>query len=331
MSIREKRIAWAVGIAGIGFLLFLVVRSVLVKPLQDVERKIAGAKAKLDTIRSEKRAYEASVANLKKIAPLCFADKVDQASARSGEILTQILISSGLQESDFTRLPSGPKKMRGANEIGWSVQGEGKMAQVINLIFQLQNSPYLHRIEGLTLSPAEVPGRLKVRFRFLTLVLESGPVIEHKPLKALYALDGPERKMYDLIIARDILRPYVKATPQEPGRTPAQQPAAPPSKPGLDNYRIVSLSEWQGQPEVHVRDMASQKITRYKAGDELAGHTIVTVDYRPMPMNKNSMLESFSRVIVKIGSNFWAVEPGRTLADKFPITPENLPPGINKS
>jgi hypothetical protein len=331
MSVREKKIAWLVGIAGIGFLLFLVVRTVLIKPLRDADKKIAAAKARLDTIRSEKRAYDASAAHLKKLAPLCFADKIDQASARSGEILTQIIIGSGLQETDFTRLPSGPKKMRGANEIGWSVQGEGKMPQVINLIFQLQNSPYLHRIEGLSLSPAEIPGRLKVRFRFLTLVLDSAPALEYKPLAPLFSLDSPERKIYDMIIARDILRPYVKAPPQEPGRGPSPQPSGPPSKPGLDNYRIVSLSEWQGQPEVHVRDMASQKVTRYKAGDELAGHIIVAVDYRPMPTHRNGMLQSFSRVILKTGSDFWAVEGGQTLAEKFPVTHDNLPPGITKS
>ena len=331
MSIREKRIAWAIGIAATGLLVFIVVKGLFVKPLREVDKKISAAKAKLDTIRSEKKAYEASNASLKKIAPLCFAEKIDQASARSGEILTQIIIKSGLQESDFTRLPSGPKKMRGANEIGWSVQGEGRMAQVINLMFLLQNSPYLHRIEGLSISPAEVPGRIKVRFRFLTLVIESGPSVAYKPLEPLYTLESPERKMYDLIVSRDILRPYVKAPPADPSRTPTAPQNAPQSKPGLENYRIVSLSEWQGEPEVHVQDVAGHKIARYKPGDEVAGYIVVTIDYRPMPKHGNSMLQSFSRVILKNGAEYWAVEHGRTLAEKFPITPENLPPGINKS
>jgi hypothetical protein len=38
------------------------------------------------------------------------------------------------------------------------------------------------------------------------------------------------------------------------------------------------------------------------------------VDYRPLPMPGNEGLKSFSRVILKIGADYWAVEradPGR--------------------
>ena len=85
-----------------------------------------------------------------------------------------------------------------------------------------------------------------------------------------------------------------------------------------------------GQPEVHVRDLTNQKTLRFKSGDPLAGGTIVMVDYRPLPMPENEGLQSFSRVIVKIGNEYWAIERGKTLADRHRLKPEELPAQLSK-
>jgi hypothetical protein len=50
------------------------------------------------------------------------------------------------------------------------------------------------------------------------------------------------------------------------------------------------------------------------------------VDYRPLPMPGNEALKSFSRVILKVGEEYWAVERGQTLAEKRRLVPEELPP-----
>jgi hypothetical protein len=81
--------------------------------------------------------------------------------------------------------------------------------------------------------------------------------------------------------------------------------------------RVVSLSEWEGQPEVHIRDTANNKTLRYRPGEKLKdGAEIVAVDYRSLPSKRNPLLKSDSRVILKIGADYWAVERGETLADK---------------
>jgi hypothetical protein len=90
----------------------------------------------------------------------------------------------------------------------------------------------------------------------------------------------------------------------------------------------VSLSEWQGVPEIHVRDLAAERTLRFKAGDALGGGTIVMVDYRPLPMPGKVGLLSHSRVILKIGSDYFAVERGQSLAEKYRLTPEQLPEGL---
>src|SRR5262245_35451572 len=168
-------------------------------------------------------------------------------------MLTRQILQSGLQEADFTRLPVGPRKLRGASEIGWSVQGDGPLADVLDLLFLLQESPYEHRIENLTLATGEGPGLVKIRFRFLTLVLDPTPEVERKELVPKFTLESPERHLYNGIMSRDILRPYIKRLPPPPppGTPPAGVPssARPGAPPGPESLRVVSLSEWMGQQE----------------------------------------------------------------------------------
>lgn len=328
MNQREKILALAIGgLLGLGVAGFGI-RAVIVKPLKELDRRTAVLREKLGKIKAERRAYFAAEDQVKDFARQTFAETVDQASARSGEMLTRQILQSGLQESDFTRLPVGPRKLRGASEIGWSVQGDGTLADVIDLLFILQESPHLHRVENLVLASGDAPGLVKVRFRFVTLVLEPTPAVERKDLPPKFTLEGPHRHLFDGIVSRDLLRPYIKRPP------PLVAAASPPSgaKPptpraptGPENFKIVSLSEWMGQPEVHVRDLTSQKMFRYKPGDALAGGTIILVDYRPMPMPGDGALQSFSRVIVKIDSDYWAIERGKTMAEKRKLPREQWP------
>ena len=140
------------------------------------------------------------------------------------------------------------------------------------------------------------------------------------------ALDGSERKRFDGIVGRDLLRPYVKRSPEKSGGAPGSAPA--PSGPAA--LQVVSLSEWMGQPEVHIRDLTNKKTLHYKPGDELAGGTIVMVDYRPLPLPGHEGLKSFSRVILKVGDEYWAIERGQTLAEKYRLAPEQWPDGVSK-
>jgi hypothetical protein len=333
VSKREKILASLVG----GVLVLLVggfaLRAVWMKPLKELDRKIANDRAKLDKLRAERRAFFAAEDTVKKFAQRAFSDEVEQASAKSGEMITKTILQSGLPESEFSRLPVGPRKLAGANEIGWSVQGEGKLQRVIDLLFLLQESPYLHRVDGLVVSPGDNPGYVRVRFRYLTLIMEPAPIVDPIDLKPKYTLESPERIIYNTIVSRDILRPYIKRQPIPKPGSPTQPGASatpPGSPPGPENFRIVSLSEWMGEPEIHVRDNINQRTLCYKPGDTLAGGPIVMVDYRRMPMPGTIGLESYSRVIVKIGADFFAIEHGKTLADKYKLPQNDWPEQLAK-
>lgn len=327
MNAREKSLLIAVGsIVGL-FVVIFGIRAWIVQPLKEIDKRTAVVREKIEKIKTERRNYFAAEDRLRTLTLKTFADTVDEASAKSGEVLTKEIVQSGLKESDFTRLPVGPRKFRGANEIGWNVQGDGPLAKVVNLLFILQESPHLHRLENLTLSAGDVPGDVRVRFRYLTLVMDPAPEVTRTNLVPLLSLDSAERRLLDESTRRDILRPYIKRPPPPP---PPGQPAAPTlakpgAAPGPETFRIVSLSEWQGQPEIHVRDLTHQKTLRFRPGDSLAGGTIVMVDYRPMPLPGNTGLQSYSRVILKIDSDYWAIERGQTLADRRKLATAELP------
>ena len=52
--------------------------------------------------------------------------------------------------------------------------------------------------------------------------------------------------------------------------------------------KVVSLSEWEGEPEVHIRDINKNETQRYRPGDKLKDNSntvaeVVAVDYRALP------------------------------------------------
>ncbi len=335
MNQREKVLAGVV--LGTACLLGggLGVRSFITKPLVELDKRIDSARQRLEKINTDRRNFFAAEDRMRSLAKLTFADTVDETSARSGEMLTKQILRAGLKELNFTRLPVGPRKMRGASEIGWNVQGDGPLVRVVNLLFLIEQSPYLLRLENLVVSGGDAPGVVRVQFRCLTLVLDPAPEVKRAPLLAKLELDSPERHLFDSIATRDILRPYIKRLPPpalkgKSGSESTSTPALPAQPPGPETFRIVSLSEWQGQPEVHVRDASSEKTVRYKPGDTLAGGTIAMVDYRSMPLPGGNGLQSFSRVIIRKQGDFYAVERGQTLADLRKLEPEKLPPELVK-
>lgn len=316
MKKREKILAGVIlGLIGV-FVLGFGVKGFFLKPLKEIDKQTTLLREKINKINQERRDYFDAEDALKKISQRTFATDLNQASARSGEMITKQIALAGLNDTDFTRLPVGPRKMKGASEIGWSIQGKGDLGRIINLIFLLQTSPYLHRLEGVTLTAHEKPGEIKLRVLYMTLVLEPAPEFDPVEIKAKYTLESPERFAYNTILDRDILRPYIKATPAtpapgQPGSTPSLSP------PGPESLRVVSLSEWEGQPEVHIRDLANNKTLRFRPGDKMKDNTeILAVDYRALPSARNPLLKSDSRVILKVGNELFAVERGQTLAEK---------------
>ena len=184
--------------------------------------------------------------------------------------------------------------------------------------------------------PVDTSEEVKIDFQFLSLVTGPTKLAKESQLKTrkieAKALAEENRSLFAAITKRAFFLPYQKKPAPPPAPPPTTKPEAPaaPPPPGPETYKIVSLSEWQGQHEIMVFDTNQNKTANYKPGDTLAGGKIVMIDYRKMPFPKKPALLSQSRVILSIGEEYWAIERGNTLADIHRLESDQLPTNLAK-
>ncbi|MBC8242875.1 MAG: hypothetical protein H8E20_00650 [Verrucomicrobia bacterium] len=192
------------------------------------------------------------------------------------------------------------------------------------------------RVENITFLPVGGAAEVRIDFQFLSLVVGAAKLARQEQLTTREVrgetLISEERSLFAAITKRAFFLPYQKKPdpPPQPPTSPKPTPPSVPPPPGPETYKIVSLSEWQGKPEIMVLDSNQNKTINYRLGDDLAGGKIVMIDYRKMPFPKKPALLSGSRVILAIGEEYWAIERGNTLADKHKLAPEQLPAGLAK-
>lgn len=324
MNRRTRMLAY--GALGLAVLLIgsLAVRSVLLRPLRAIDNQIADLRARLHALDGERKSFLAADNQVRAIASTLFAAQAAEAEARLGALLTSQLLQAGLRESDFTRIPAGRRRLTGAEEVGWTVQGEGPPAQVLDFLFLLQAHPRLHRLESLAVSPANESGRMRIRFRYLTLALSPAPDVAPVAQLSPASLDSPARRRYDAILRRDLLRPFEP----ESAAAPVWQAAAGAPPTDSQSLRVVSLSAWGAPPEAHLHDARQRSTRAVRPGDPLLEGEVAAIDLRPLPAAGRPGLISYSRLIWRIGDDFWAVETGQTLAERRRLTLEELPPSI---
>ena len=320
MNRREKTLLALVGFVALLIFGIFVIRGLCRPALRKLDGQLADLRGELTKIKDERRAYFSEEDDLKRLALRVFGRDADSATAQAGKMLTDEIVRLGLQESRFSRQPVSARRMRGAQEVGWSVQGEGPLARIVDLLFVLEQTPQVHRLENLVISAGDRPGRVRARFYYLTLVIDMAPATGAKAdLKPKFALQSPQRRVYDSIVQRDILRPYVPGQPSEARNASSAQGPRP------EMLKVVSLSEWGGAPEVAISDLNSMKVTSFKPGDTLAGGEVIAIDYRALPLGGKGEVLANSRVIIKIAADYWAVDEGQTLATKYQLKPEQLP------
>lgn len=258
---------------------------------------------------------------LANLAGRTYGTTADEAIANAGRRITERIEEAGLEDRDFTRLPTGIRALRkAAKEFGWSVQGVGTLDRVVNLLYLLDQEPQIHRIENLRVSPTRDPGQVSVNFRYLSLLIPTAPGAKAPELpEGAVDLKGHGRQRYDVIRERDLFSPAGLSKPGAPAEA---------AGPDLAVLKVVSLSEWNGAPEATILDLEKNSTFAVRPGENVAGRVAVTVDYRPQPSRTKPGLISFSRLVLHDSSGYWAVESGATLADRFRLNTEELPPGI---
>ena len=181
----------------------------------------------------------------------------------------------------------------------------------------------------LSMKPELRKGEVALQVRYATLALEkaTGPTAATTPIELPIAtLDTEQRRAYTVITERDLFRPYIKRRPPKPRVSvrPPPKVSRPKAAP-RDSFSIVGLPRWPAGEEVYVRNNRSGESRMYHIGDALAGGKIVMVDYRLLPKPDKPGLLSSSRVVLKIGEAYWAVDLGQTLTKKRRLEGQLLP------
>jgi hypothetical protein len=340
MTKREKALAAGAGLVVIIIVTALAVSKVFLEPAGRAEQQALELQEKLNRARVEQGKESVYKAHLKDLAAEAFGTDELRVSEQVRMVITDVLALSGLSSQNLSLKPLVGSRVPGVyREIGWSVRARGKQPQVISFLYLMSRDPHLHRLDNVVLAPVPSSTDVEVQVKYATLLLESPKgeklAIDESPDVPPDAsvLESPERQAYNVIVMRDVFRPYIQAKPQPQQPQPNDEPrrvAEPPRAGSEGRYRVVGLPTWGGRTEVLVRDNSSGKVANFKAGDDLAGGKIVMVDYRMLPSPKNPEILSGSRVVLQIGSEYYAVELGQSLADKRTLAAGELPPGLPK-
>lgn len=225
----------------------------------------------------------------------------------------------------------------GFKQIGRNIRVKGPLANLVDLMYLLEAQPFLHCLDNLTFNRDAATGECDLAFHYTALVVDAAKNTRYKPASSpasqavpVQDLDQPQRRLYDAIAGRDVFRPYIKRIVAErPSPSPTPQPSPEhPAQPARQELFVCGLVTWQdGQQEIAIRNGAGE-VRCYKPGDKLESGEIVMIDYRAMPRPDNPKLDSPSRLILKIGQEYWAVELERSLSDKRLLKPDQYPPEL---
>lgn len=338
---KKKLVVPAVVLASLVVVYFIIDFAVL-SEAQQLNGKILSAQKEVRRLKKFNDQSKEYKSRLKQYAQESFGlDQLEvneQIRVRIDEMVSASRMRRGKEISSPILGKTKPNMYK---EIGWSYKLIGSLRQAINMMYLLRNDPYLHRIEGLKVEPNKDRKEVKLSFRYVTLVLipkknEKLPTGDSTDPKPIPKLAGSKQlPLYYGIAGRNLFRPYLAKPAPPPSPVVKQDKPPRPGTPSTDwgKFKVVDLSQWGPEKDIRIENTQNKEQPRfrlYNVGDSLAGGTIVMVDYRAMPKPNQPELLSFSRLILKIGGGYYAVELGGSLAEKHQLQGEDIPPSLRK-
>ncbi len=340
MTRREKILVGVTGalvVAGLGFV--LVKKSYFDALTRWDDQRVQWgndyAKLKRQNAQSENRAQ-----SLRTWAARTFDTDELRASAKLGATLLALVERAGLSPEKLSVQPVRGSQVKNAyREVGRAIRVRGGLKNIVDFLYLLDAEPHLHRLDQVAITPVLKSNEVDLQVRYVTPVIDlkaDGRIpTDRLATTAPAMLEAVARKLYEPIASRDLFRPYIqrRVTPPPPPVAVAiperrTRPAPPPSTPATSQFRVVGLPDWTRKQEVLVTDSTTRQIRSYQPGDTLGGGVIEVVDYRPMPSPANPNILSPSRVILKIGPDYFAVELGQELTEKRRLPDSMLPEEI---
>lgn len=323
---REKILVVVAGGVAIIFVASLIVMKMFIAPARALDTRIVAVKSKIvnaEGILAKRGVYDQQ---LERVASRSFAKTPRGTSESLRARLVSLVGKAGLNEQAIQLTPENGRRIpKVMQSVGWSVAVKGSLKSIVRFLYRVEHQARIHRVEDLILTPVPRSQRVALRFKCMTLVLDSSKGIKLAPPRPDDDLRAKRwsksvRAGYLRAVARDIFLPAIIRRPRQVRHTT--------SAPGHVTVRVLGLPHWGGRSEILVQRSNKSSTDVYHVGDTLGGGRIIGVDYRPMPQPDNPKLISESRVLICIKNQTWAVELGDTLAEKHRVGRAHLPASL---
>ncbi|NLW87881.1 MAG: hypothetical protein GXY38_13520 [Planctomycetes bacterium] len=339
MNRREKMLAVSLGLLAAGFAAYGAANKLVIKPLMDLNQDARNMTSQIDALSIYALQEPVLQQRLEQAIARTLGQDILTIDGAMRERIVGLLEPSGLLGSHRDEIFNSPPPSQGRKinkqgdiEISRVINvRNAALANIVNFMHLLSSDRRIHRIEGLSLSP-QGPGKMNLSLKYTTLAIKLAgrQRATSRPAQAANygdLLASSDRNAYEPIVARDIFRRYVPSPTPPAIRHSSPIPSAAVQPPRL---RLAGLPTLAGKQIVQVFNAANNQVQNYEIGQDLAGATIVAIDCRPMlrPKSGDPRYRSASRVILKIGSEFWAVELGDSIDSKHRMDEGDLPAGL---
>lgn len=270
-----------------------------------------------------------------------FEDNPLHASLLAESRINELVKRAGIGQKDVTVRPftQASGTARDFSEVGCTIGGNASLERITNLLYLLKNDPYLHRVSNVEITPKLDGKSFDFSLRYLTPIFDRPlPVtVEARKPATTQMAEGPAlsdagRSAYDVICKRNLFQPYVPPVPQvarretpTPQERPPREARSPRQRSSFDSLVVTGLPSRGDEAEVHLT-MPGQDAERvFKVGETLPVGRIVMVDYRVLPHPDDPKLLSTSRLILRIGQDYWRVELGQQIQQRRVLRSTELP------
>jgi hypothetical protein len=187
-----------VGLVGLGFV-FVFVQSWFLGPFADYNRQLAALDDELESKENQRKAIVRGQVLVKQKQALSLPASQVKASEAYDRYLVSLLTASGLSEvgvqgpppadpkaAPATAAPQGPPKKAAHTILTYQVRAKGTLAAVVNALENLQRTPVLHRVKGMTLGRQDSSGKESAAAKLLVqltveAMIVAGVEADHRP------------------------------------------------------------------------------------------------------------------------------------------------------
>ncbi|MCC5828010.1 MAG: hypothetical protein JJU36_01055 [Phycisphaeraceae bacterium] len=335
MNPREKRLAVIVGALLLSVGGLFIVKQAVIDPLDRLRVEIRNARVQYEDNEDRILLARRQSLQAEELTELTFSKDVREAAALSRQRLVELLQRTMLEVRLNPLDNETIDRAAGDVAVGWSITTRGRLENIHDFLFLLQNDPYVNRLENIRITPVARSPEYNLTLRYQTLVMPSAiarPATEPLPFASL---EDHRRDEHWQLVSRNIMRPFLARPPPPPPPPPqpeqpqqAQQPPPPPPPPqptARPEFLLVGIFEHPQGVDISFKNTQTQRVTTMQIGDRLAGGEIVMAElrWRPDPRDENNQRPS--RVIVRIDDSYWAIDLSMILRDRYRLTPDRLP------